>query len=81
MKKNNLDLASCSGMTRRQWKKWFREYGYTESLRAKLISIQKDFYEISFRSIKNGDPWRNVYNCGRISNLKDHAREAFFCIP
>lgn len=72
----NLDRMTEAGWTRRQWKRWVKGHFLTPSARSVVIACKADFYLIARRSIlrRAGEPWRGIYECGRLKNLTARAR-------
>jgi hypothetical protein len=75
---NNLDKISESGITRRYWKSFCKEYGCASN---KLIASKNEMFGIAFRAAKRGENWRSSYDCFLIKNLNDKGREMLPKLP
>ena len=76
---SNLDKISESGMTRRYWKNYCKEYKRAEN---RVIHSKNVAFEIAFRQLsKYGDSWQFAYDCFRLKNLSPSGRAMLPNLP
>lgn len=74
----NLDKISESGMTRRYWKQYCKDFDRASN---KMIESKNTVYDIAFRAAKRGENWRFCYDLFLIKNLNDRGREMLPKLP